>query len=798
MKTISSLFFVAGMLFANFIFAQKTEDKIAAALDSFALANPQEKCYLQTDKNSYLAGETIWLKAYTTLFDKPGFLSKVLYITLTNTSGKVVAKRKLKLSNSSANTELELKETLPAGTYSLRAYTLWMLNFPDFIFSKNITVVNSTKPVTAAVAAVSATKITAGFFPEGGQLVAGLQNLIAFKIIDQYNNPVEITGEIMDDKNKKVADIKSTHNGMGSFLFTPTGNAVYMALLKTATGETITTALPLVQNEGIVLHADNSNNNKIFIKTERAEKNKMAFNDLIIVAQQNYELEYMARLNIDEGMDAVAINKKKLKPGIVQITVMNSAGVPLAERLVFVPGDGMAGDALTGTAATNARAKNNIVLDVTGYDDLDAAASVINADGDVATAEQNILSALLLTSDIKGYVHNPSYYFLNRDSSTLQNLDLVMLTNGWRRYLWADVLAHKYPTLHYPFETGLSITGKVLQSNGKSVLKNGRINFVIKGDDSTTIMSQARVNEQSVFVVNNIDFKKSATVYYQGTNDSREEAIVAVKLDPDYYDTLQKMKTVQAPLQNMEAGNLLNGLLQKKEAADKAKLLETVVVKTKKVSVLDSLDNVYASDIFQNGDQTLVVDGHYLNVWQYLQRVVPGIKINRNNGFTQVNFNRYDGLSFFNQEENESGVQFFLNEVPVSVDIVDGLDPDDVALIKVYKGVSGIALGLDKGGIALYTKKGKSTRDWRSKGFDFFKKAGYAAGRDFYNMDYEKIKPDDGFTDTRTTLYWNPTLKIVNGKAGIEFFNDDITKKFKIVIEGIDRKGKLLHVEKVL
>ncbi len=796
MKNIKIYFVLASILFVNFIFAQKTEDKIIAALDSFALANPQEKCYIQTDKNSYLAGETIWFKAYTTLFEKPGILSKVLYVSFTNSKGKVVSKRKLKLENGSTNAEIEIKENLPAGVYYLSAYTLWMLNFPEFIFSKKITVVNSANTVTASAAAVEK-KIVAGFFPEGGQLIAGIENNVAFKVIDQYNEPMTVTGKIVDDKNKTVANIKTIHNGMGKFLFIPADGVTYNAILKTVNDETITAPLPPVQSEGIVMHTDNSSNSKIFIKTERTEKNKMTYNDLIIVAQQNYEVVYMGRLNIEEGMDAVAINKKNLKPGIVQITIMNNAGVPLAERLVFIANYNNANDKVTGIALNGKRDKNTISLDAAGYDDLAAAVSVINADGDVAVGEQNILSALLLTSDIKGHVHNPSYYFINKDSSTLQNIDLVMLTNGWRRYLWADVLQHKYPTLHYPFETGLSITGKVLQSNGKSILKSGRINFVIKGDDSTTIMSQAKVNEQSVFMVNNIDFKKSATVYYQGTNGQREEAIVAVKLDPDYYDTLQKIKPEPASQQSIEAGNLLYHLLVKKETADKTKLLETVVVKTKKVSQIDSLDNVYASDIFQNGDQTLVVDGHYLSIWQYLQRVVPGIKINRNNGFTQVNFDRYDGLRFFNQTENETGVQFFLNEVSVSVDIVDGLDPDDVALIKVYKGVSGIALGLDKGGIALYTKKGKSTRDWRSKGFDFFKKPGYASSRAFYEMDYSKVKPDDGFTDVRTTLYWNPSLKIVNGKANIEFYNDDITQKFKIVVEGIDKNGKLLQLEKV-
>ncbi len=109
-----------------------------------------------------------------------------------------------------------------------------------------------------------------------------------------------------------------------------------------------------------------------------------------------------------------------------------------------------------------------------------------------------------------------------------------------------------------------------------------------------------------------------------------------------------------------------------------------------------------------------------------------------------------------------------------------------------------LALGKDRGATALYSIKGKSTRDWRKKGFDFFKKLGYSADRAFFEMDYSAINPESNFSDIRTTLYWNPNIKVLNGKAIIDFYNDDIAKKFKVVVEGIDEDGKLLHIEKEL
>lgn len=175
---------------------------------------------------------------------------------------------------------------------------------------------------------------------------------------------------------------------------------------------------------------------------------------------------------------------------------------------------------------------------------------------------------------------------------------------------------------------------------------------------------------------------------------------------------------------------------------------------------------------------------------------VPGIAINQTDTGMQVNFSRYEGLDLFSENTTNSSVQFFLNEVAVNISIIDLLDPSDVALVKIFKGATGIALGADRGAIAIYTQKGKTGRDWRQKGFDFFRRAGYTDNREFYQVDYSKIKPETELPDIRKTLYWNPSLQWVNGKASIEFYNDDGGAHYKVIVEGIDKDGKLLQAEK--
>jgi hypothetical protein len=230
----------------------------------------------------------------------------------------------------------------------------------------------------------------------------------------------------------------------------------------------------------------------------------------------------------------------------------------------------------------------------------------------------------------------------------------------------------------------------------------------------------------------------------------------------------------------------------------KGKLLQAVSVKATKRSPADSLNLLYASAVFQESDQTLAMDQKrtYFDMWQYLQAMVPGIAVNKTDTGTSVNFGRYNGLDLFSSNES-TGVQFFLNEVPVSADIIDALNPSDVALVKVYKGATAIALGAGRGAVSIYTSVGKSGRDWRDKGFDFFKKAGYSTAREFYSPAYGDTNNLSAGNDLRTTLYWNPAVKVINSRIQISFYNDDHCKKYRVMINGIDANGKLLQLEKL-
>ena len=799
MKYLSVFLFI---IFSFSTRSQEIEKKMIESLDSFTTNYPQEKVFVHFDRANYVAGETIWFKAYVTNDDKPSFLSTVLYLELVNQQGKLIDKKMLKIRNGVAHGEFLLKDSLPSGTYVVNSYTLWMLNFTSFIFSHPLFIYNTdfkNKPP------LDIKNITLQFFPEGGKLLTGITSKIAFKAAGGNGLPVVVSGSVFDSKNQEAAQFSSVHDGMGVFELTPALNEKYVAAISFGDGTKKTFALPAIKNEGVILEVAINNPTKLFIRVERGELNKNSYNDLIIAAQLKNEIVYLNKLNIDEGFDAVSIPKKNLPPGIMHIVLLDKTGRSLAERLVFPNTLPPENNLLqTNNLNTVPRELNEFTLNLAAYKTPETSVSVVPLNADNSFDTENILTSVLLTSDLTGYVHNPGFYLSDTASPTLKALDILLMTETWGRYDWNQVIKNEFPKLNYLVESGISISGTLTKADGKKSIP-GKINLWINGEDSTTIASEATVNEKNQFYISDLDFKKSATVFYQGTNIDKENALVSVHINPAFFDTLKTPH--KAPMIDLDptySNEKLNVFTEeilkqkRKEQEAEGKMLSEVILRSKKRSPTDSLNHLYASDLFFNSDQTLAMDSNmvYYDIFQYLSRKVPGIKIIDSDFGKQVTFTRYEGLDALS-DNVRSTVQFYLNEVPVSVDIISALNPNDVGMVKVYKGITGIALGADRGAIAIYTTKERSVKDWRNKGFNSFSRLGYSTTRGFFSPDYSKIKPEITFTDRRTTLFWQPELKInKDQKSLISFYNDDFAKKFKITVEGIDKDGNLIHIVK--
>ncbi|MCA0381900.1 MAG: hypothetical protein LCH58_07045 [Bacteroidetes bacterium] len=802
-------------------------------LDNWKKDYPQEKVFLQTDKAHYLPGEVIFMKAWCSVDGEPSFLSRIIYVDLVNEKGEVIAKNMYKLDSlSSTGADIELPKNIASGKYNINAYTLWMLNFPEFVASKPIYIYADDflekQQQSKAVA-----KIQLHFFPEGGQWVAGAAGRMAFKATNEKGLPVAVKAIVKNANGSRSYSLDAWHDGMGMFEYeAPQLGEKYVAEVMSTSGQLLQFPLPAVQPFGISMRLENDQPGKLFVLLEAPAMVTDSLKKIQVVAQIHGQVCFRAWLNVAEGEMAVPISKKYLPPGIVQVTLFDAINRPLAERLAFIGGVAYQ-QALVNTDSVHLKARAKSMVSFKMPLQEARSISVLVTDGDLHkdSRDETIVSSLILTSDIKGYVHNPGQYITDTAATAAAKIDLLMMTNGWRRFVWKELLTGQFPAIRYPVETGIALMGEMTKSDRKEAVTDGYVSFIIKNKDSASILAEAGVTDKGQFLLNNLDLNGKTQVAYMGTNRKKEGFIVDVKLKPRFIDTLKRSSRL--PLVSFDTADLRNrssawaNYLQAKvnlldtPSFNGFNFLGNVVVKARKLSPTDSLNNEYTTGPFAMGQSVNPEDmKNYRTVWQVLQASLPGITVEGDFFNPTVFFNRFQGLNMFSSNNSNSaniiagsngeevnmllesnGIAYFLNEVNVSKDVINTLNPNEVALIKVLKN-EGAMLGASAGVLAFYTKNNavNATDAIYQKNYTRTTIQGYAAVREFYMPDYIAMPGLNSMsTDSRYTLYWSSKLQ--PGKDGtyrFQYFHNDISKKIKLIIQGITASGQLIYTEKIV
>ncbi|CAL1519561.1 MG2 domain-containing protein [Chitinophaga sp. MM2321] len=776
-------------------------DRLVQALQQFNTRYPQEKVYLHLDKDYYAAGETIWFKGYVTLQGLPAVQATNLYVELLDKNNNIVQKKLFAIGNAGAPGNFDLPETQKAGIYQLRAYTSWMLNFdPAFTYSRTIEIFDPAKK-TQPASDTTAQDFSVQFFPEGGNFITGQANLVAFKAIDNNGYPIEVTGSVKGGKGAAVA-IKTLHDGMGTFEVTPGSTQdAFQAVVKSAKGQSKTITLPAAQSTGASLKVYNKGA-RIFYQAVPGSDNDTSLNELVVIAQMGQQMVYKASLDVSEGRISGFIPADRLPSGILQVTLFGKNGLPLAERLAFIrKNDLMPLDVLESDVHREPRAKSTFELRLP--DTLQSSISVSITDADAVPADKNaasIVSTFLLTSDIKGYVYNPNWYFRDEDPATLQALDLVMMTNGWRRFSWEKIASNEFPEIKFPYEQGLLMKGIATLPTGRPLV-NGKLDMIIKLPlDSSSMFASAPINEKGEFSMANMVFPDTAYIYYQGNDLVKKGVDVSVKFDSHFFDRATQVKIpyplrVPPAVDNTALKLFLAGASESNKVNrainNKTVYLQEVNVNAKKIKPVETTEQRYASGMFSGGDGytfdlTKETPTSY-NIFQYLQSKVAGLNITGDMSNPSLSW-----------RGGKPGL--YLNEMQSDVSMLSTLSINDIALIKVFRPPFMGGFGGANGAIAVYTKKGgdnAATPDPSIKGFQLYKKAGYSVVKQFYTPDYSVKKEVHALPDRRLTLYWNPNVAIdtLTHTAKVEFYNNDFSKRFRLVVEGITDEGTVGRLE---
>ncbi|MDB5142603.1 MAG: TonB-dependent receptor, partial [Mucilaginibacter sp.] len=418
--------------------------EILNKLKAFSSSHITEKAYLHFDKPYYATGDTIYFKAYITIGDRLNLsrLSGVLHVDLINPANKIDQSIKLQLINGMGWGDFALPDSLPKGNYRIRAYTQWMRNESNY-FEQCIaigTVHNQKIPESSTSRSnISNAKPDIQFFAEGSNLICGIRSKIAFKAIWINGLGIEAKGTVADNTGKTVTQFTSAHLGMGYFYLEPEAGKTYKANITFADGTQNTVDLPLADTKGISLSINNDSLPKATVKIESDpsyyRENKGRDYTLLIYSGG---LATTIDLKLDSMVISLDILKRRLHTGIASVTLFSPINEPLCERLMFIQNYDQLNLSLNGDKSVyNPREKVNIKLNArTRTDTADMGHfSVSVIDENKVPIEENtettIISNLLLTSDLKGIVEQPNYYFTNITAEKLKELDLVMLTHGY-------------------------------------------------------------------------------------------------------------------------------------------------------------------------------------------------------------------------------------------------------------------------------------------------------------------------------------------------------------------------------
>ena len=764
---------------------------------------PQEKLYLQFDRTIYNAGETIWVKAYLFSGSNISLISKTLYAELIDESGRVIERKIAPIFMSGAALAFDLPVGLSGSLVYIRAYTQWMLNFDSsYLYMKAIPILSAKK--SKVEKPVSSESFILNFFPEGGDLIQDIESRIAFKATNSHGVPIPVNGDILDKSGKKIIAFSSVHDGMGYFRLTPRAGEQYEARWKDEHAKIHETTLPSAKNSGVVMELNNMGDHIDFI-LKRSNEAAASLSTLHMIANLNQEEIYSARINMSQKkIVQSSISLENVPAGIVQVTLFTDEEIPIAERIVFVNKQDsyFITDLNIALKNMDKRKKNVIQIDVPDTIPCNLSVSVTDASINPShPGEEDIFSTILLTSEIKGYVYNPAYYFSGNEDSITDHLDLVMMTNGWRRFKWNDILAGRWPILRYLPDDYLGIEGQALGLTKGDL--SGKELTAMLGIKNNLQLLTIPLQPDGKFSVSGMIFFDTVHFFYQ-INDDKNKRLTSratfniknnllkqsIFVKPDSITWLKQYKpdSVTSEKYKLVAEKIMN---QNENKFNELKILKEVIVRTKQRSRKDSLDEEYTSGFFKGGDgYTFVTEGDpfantALSVLQYLQGKVPGLQVSMSGSQASLSW--------------RGGVPtLFLNEMQGDVELIQSLPMSDVAMIKVYRPPFFGAVGGGSGGaIAVYTKKGASANK-DIKGLDFVNIPGYSSIKEFFSPDYSQPDQTNQDEDYRPTLYWNPF--IITGKGHrrilLTFYNNDITKKFRVIVEGANNEGRLTRIEK--
>lgn len=759
--------------------AQNNLTTLSNTFNNYHANSIKEKVFVHTDKNFYLSGEIIWFKIYNTDggFHKPLDISTVAYVEILDTANKPILQAKIALNKGEGKGSFHVPQTLASGNYKLRAYTNWMKNFDAaYFFEKNITLINLQKN-TSAVTKDTTEKYTIRFFPEGGDLVGSLQSKVAFKALTKNGKGYDFSGYVLDGTDT-LFQFSPTHGGMGNFIFTPLYNHTYKAFIQPAAGKAFTTELPLVYEKGYIMRTTETGTDKIDVVVETNTANA---SEVYLLAHTRESVKVASSATLQNGKAFFSFNKSLLSEGVSHFTIFNAQRKPVCERLYFKrPLQTFALSINADQPLYNSRHKVSMNISYTdalpGNDSASLSMSVYRLDSLQAVDDNTIETYMLLSSDLPGSVEDPGYYFTAGDKEANAAADNLMLTNGWRRFKWNEVLSNKQPVFEFvPEYNGHIITGTVI--NTKTGEPQSNIETFVSVPGSLTQFNPCISDATGLVKFEMKKFFGGSSIVAQPNTmiDSLSRIEINDPFSKKFSDKI--LPAFQKPISNPNTLLDLSISMQVQNiyAANKLKQF--------------NFPHIDTSSFYVNPDFRYLLDDYtrFTSLEEVLREYVALVNVSRRNG--RVYF----------PVVNEPANQFFYADPLV---LLDGVPVFNFNKFLEFDPLKLKSLEVVTKRYLLGNSIFEGILNWKTYNADI---ANYTFDPNVLVLDYEGLQMEREFyapvydneaslsshlPDFRNVLQWSPDIKVKNKeKKSLSFYTSDLPGKYAVVIQGITSNG---------
>lgn len=578
-------------------------------------------------------------------------------------------------------------------------------------------------------------KIKLQLFPEGGDLVDGLESKVAFRALNEFDKPADIEGVVLTEKGSQVASFSSFHQGMGAFNFTPQPNEKYSVKITRPENIQEVYAMPEALGRGYTMNIDNSKEGELCMNVSTTENEELS-----LVAQVRNKMYYTTIIPAKKGKNKVIVPTENFPIGVAQVTLFDAKGIERAERLVFVNKNKQLSISVQ-TEKEKYLPREKVKMTISVKDErgipmpANLSMAVVN-DQFLSFADDktgNILSELLLQQDIKDKVEEPAFYFSNKEVKANQALDYLLMTAGWRHFKWEKIMNDEMPQVAYAPERAI-VAGTVLDASTGKPVANSKIKIGNGAEYST--------DEAGRFILNKLDLTSPATIVYSASGyspqtqyvQSYNQNLVMYLYDNNYYNRLYGSSNMPSSVNEEEMDMAAVPAPSKSVAGMKRRAEKEVERAEAKMS------NKKLRDVMPPVPPALAPKQEMLNQQIVIKEdIMP------------------EHMVMAKDARDEE------------------FRADDVADKKAMNGV--LAMG-------------------RAAQFQQQLQV-YHRAKEFAAPIYDKQEVVETRTDFRNTIYWNPNIDIdKSGKKTIEFYTSDDITSFRTTLEGVASDGTIGRTEK--